>query len=1457
MIDWVAIWLTGKAAAFLFKPVLQELAKDATRDLFKDFCKDSLRSVFRLKKDEWTQAIGRAVAEFLDQFEQELVGSEQDVATCRDYTDALTQFIRDPRVRLAIGSTVHDPSAELDPVSLKETWAQLGLRQLPEDFYWRKLCRRYISKVRVIIRELPEIRETLDSINLQRLTDQLCGQSATPIDFFLGRYREAMRKRYGRLKLEELDPTSHDIRPLMLTRMFVPQMVRECMQFLPQAFELPKEVQHRLREQGGLEGIELDEDRLTEIRHAYGGQSLQPILEVVDDPALNRVVILGDPGSGKSMFLEYLVLRWAEDAEASKNGDMPPVLIELREYARLRNEDKAGGFTQFLSQAEYLGSQLDAKQIEDWLHDHRSVVLFDGLDEIFDAALCREVTTCIHRFATEHPNARIVVTSRVIGYQYHAWQDEGFRHFMLQELEQPQIEEFLERWHKSAYSGRTDGEEKQARLSRAIDTSDAIRQLAGNPLLLTMMAILNRTQDLPRDRGELYEQCARLLLHQWKVELAFSDYPELAKASLDFKDKRTLLLRVARAIQGQDGGMGELVNLIDESTLERTLADGLRGIPNLRPERAARALIEQLRARNFMLCFVGGGFYAFVHRTFLEYFCASDIHLSFSQDQTLTLKRLKADVFGGHWSDTTWHEVLCLLAGMLAPRFSSEIIHHLLQQEDATQNCQHVFLAACCVGEVRRHSELGGMVDRVKEHINALARFDLNYYYEPWDFEAIEQVRTVRVRSVEILARVWRGDPGACCWLKARAKNDEDESVRQAAVHEFARGWRNEAETLTWLKARAQNDEDRFVRQAAAQELARGWRNDPETLPLIKACAQRDRERLVRQTAVQELARSWRDDPETLPIVKSRIQNDEDRFVRRAAVRELVRGWKDNPETLPIIKACAQKDKDRLVRQAAIEELARKWKNDPETLPMIKSHAQNDGNRFVREAAVQQLTQGWKNDPETLLVIKAYARNDENRFVRRAALQQLAQGWKDNPEILCIIKAYAQNDEDEYVRQAAVHELAQGWKSDPKTLPWLKALAQSDGNRFVREAAVRELARGWKDDPGTLPIIKARVRNEEDEYVRQAAVHELARGFKCEPETLPLIKARASNDEGGSVRQAAIQELARGWKDDPETLPIIKGYAQNDKDRLVRQVAVQELTRGWKHDPETLPIIRARIQHDEDGSVRQTAVQELARGWKDDSKTLPWLKSRAQEDENRFVRRAAVRALAWGWRNEPETLPIIKACAQEDKDRLVRQIAMQELARGWNDDPEVLPIIKACAQNDENGTMRRVAIEELTRHWKNDPDMLPWLKTRAQNDDNRFVRQAAVEELARGWKDDPETLPIIKACAQNDENRFVRQAAVQELVRGWREDPEILPVIQACAQNDKNRSARRVIVHELARSWKNDPEILPWLKVLAQNDKDEPARRAAIQELTRGWRHDPGVQAWLAALQHDRGHMTR
>jgi predicted NACHT family NTPase len=1052
----------------------------------------------------------------------------------------------------------------------------------------------------------------------------------------LSGYRQAMAKHYGHLKLEELDATSSDMpRGIRVTEVFIPPSVRECEQFLPRAMELPKELQRRLREQGSLDGAEWDEEEFVRLRSTYLDQSPQPMLELLADSSQRKLVVLGDPGSGKSLLFQYLVLAWAE-ASNWLQGDAPlPLLIELRDYASRRHKGEVNGFLDYLGRAESLRWRLDPQALEHWLRHNRTQLLLDGLDEVFDTQLRQEVTIAIHRFSDDYPEAQIVVSSRLIGFQHERWRQEGFRPFMLQELDKEQMDVFLRRWHQLAYEDENRGERKRASLLQAIQQSPAIEQLAGNPLLLTLMAILNRTQELPRDRAELYSQCTRLLLHQWKTELAFEATPELALAQLDGKDKLGLMKRIAWTLQaGVDGAAGNLTNLIEENQLERTLSEGLQGMPGLRPARAARALIEQLRGRNFMLCFMGGGNYAFVHRTFLEYFCAEAIVDRFQVEQELTLDQLKTEIFG-HWPDETWHEVLRLVAGRLAPKFVKEILDWLLQQPDPNQSCAHIFLAARCVGELRNRGELGSTEARVRQATKDLVGFDLRYFYQPWSKES-EQALAVCLQAVSLVADVWKDNKDTLPWLKERAQCDENEYVRQSAVEELARGWKEDPDTLAILKERAQFDKNIAVRQSAVEELARGWKEDPDTLVILKKCAQSDEVGSVRCSVVEELARGWKEYPDTLEWLIKCAKSDENLVVRRSAVEELARGWKEDPDTLAILKNCAQSDEAGSVRQSAVKELARGWKEDPDTLEILKKRAKSDEDEDVRQSAVEELARGWKEDPDTLAILKNCAQSDEAGSVRQSAVEELVRGWKEYPDTLELLIKCAKSDENWVVRCSAVKELARGWKEDPDTLEILKEYAKSDEDEDVRQSAVEELVRGWKEDPDTLAILKERAQSDESEAVRQSAVEELVRGWKDDPDTLAILKERAQSDESEAVRHSAVEELVRGWKDDPDTLAILKEPAQSDEDEDVRQSAVEELVGGWKEYPVTLAILKERAQSDEAGSARKSAMRELVRGWKDDPDTLAILKERAQSDGYDFVRQSAIQALARGWKDDTE-----------------------------------------------------------------------------------------------------------------------------------------------------------------------------------------------------------------------------
>src|SRR6185503_7840108 len=95
-------------------------------------------------------------------------------------------------------------------------------------------------------------------------------------------------------------------------------------------------------------------------------------------------------------------------------------------------------------------------------------------------------------------------------------------------------------------------------------------ELGGNPLLLTMMSILNRNQELPRDRVRLYEQASRVLLNDWDVERALGSDPQ-AKDAIGYQEKSAILRDVADFMQHAPEGLAG--NKISRDELERILRD--------------------------------------------------------------------------------------------------------------------------------------------------------------------------------------------------------------------------------------------------------------------------------------------------------------------------------------------------------------------------------------------------------------------------------------------------------------------------------------------------------------------------------------------------------------------------------------------------------------------------------------------------------------------------------------------------------------------------------------------------------------------------------------------------------------------------------------------------------------------------------------------------------------------
>ena len=598
-------------------------------------------------------------------------------------------------------------------------------------------------------------------------------------------YLARVVSRYKRVDLEILTPLSEAEHPaMMLEQVFVPQHVRAD----PPPLEIPREVWRRLAAAGHTGDADLpeevDRERLVEARRAYHQRPRRPVMGVLAEPAGRRMVLLGDPGSGKSTLARYLLATLARyeldgaAGESSPPAVMPtvkvsvakrvwaglqgwlPLLVELRTYADPRW--RSGTFLDLidhLADAEGLG--LPKALLQPFLATGgKAVLIFDGLDEVFDPVRRAEITGHIDGFAAKYPRVRVVVTSRAVGYSRERLDSAGFSHWMLQDLDPGQIREFATNWYaRSCPADLAEVTRLQERLLAAVQDSQAVAELAGNPMLLTILAIIGRRRELPRDRRNVYEHAVTVLVEHWDVNRHLRDErADIGTAFLDSRDKFELLHRVARGMQ--DGPTGLSGNYIPGPDLTERFRDYLLediGLPRAQAISGARAMLDQFRVRSFILARFGVEVYGFVHRAFLEYLAADDINTRLN-NRDITESDVLA-VYDRHWNDPAWSEVLLLLTGMIPERFAMKAILNLLTINTMwrvqTARPQHLLLALQAVAEIRKVPALSPHLSAIIHTLIALLEEAELRLYLHGDRELQTEIDT----TVSRLLRVLRPDP--------------------------------------------------------------------------------------------------------------------------------------------------------------------------------------------------------------------------------------------------------------------------------------------------------------------------------------------------------------------------------------------------------------------------------------------------------------------------------------------------------------------------------------------------------------------------------------------------------------------------------------------------------------------------------------------------------------------------
>ncbi len=386
--NWLELLGVAKGLSIFAQPILEDLAKDTSKELVKGFFTDLRQEWLGVpEKDVLKKAYCEALIEFSNLMEQELKNASCEGAQIEQYVYPVKKFVESEEVNTALGKGFNPECKSIDSHLLSKAWQDLNLITLPEDFEWIQVSKPFVRSIKKIIAESEDLRSIYTAQSQSLIAKSISELAMIAPEFDLRTYAEGLQEQYGNVKLESLDAntTNPKYSELKLREIFIPQKMRECQYFSPQVYELPKEYERKSRNNGQSDKVvQITKTEVEQQRQAFFSQVNRSILEIVaGDSPVQKVVILGDPGAGKSSLLQYLALIWAKNPIR----DLPlypiPLLIELRTYAIDREVGICNDILTFIHTGN-ITCRLDQQQLHEQLKKGHAIALFDGIDEVFD-----------------------------------------------------------------------------------------------------------------------------------------------------------------------------------------------------------------------------------------------------------------------------------------------------------------------------------------------------------------------------------------------------------------------------------------------------------------------------------------------------------------------------------------------------------------------------------------------------------------------------------------------------------------------------------------------------------------------------------------------------------------------------------------------------------------------------------------------------------------------------------------------------------------------------------------------------------------------------------------------------------------------------------------------------------------------------------------------------------------
>ena len=393
-----------------------------------------------------------------------------------------------------------------------------------------------------------------------------------------------------------------------------------------------------------------------------------------------HIVVLGNPGSGKSVLVKSIICSILKnETDLIDNQEVflrIPFRIELRKYLAFKKEEKKGNIIKYLKtvlEDAYYIKNIKNEQVYAIIENYPTIIFFDGLDEIFDTCNKNEVKQDIELFINTFHYSLAVVTSRVVGYNEAKLSDE-FEEFFILDFEFTQITQYLNKWYSFYLPGKENDQFRKDEIEQFLEQIRQVdKELATNPLLLSLIVIIfSNLKQIPKSKLSIYESCTNTLVTKWDnikklkidinqdllkykesifADLAFWEYERLSSVNkIDIKHD-DVIEELCKTILNK-------LELVDDYSLAKNYANDF----------ITYAEKRSLYFEN-----------EFTHKTFREYFTAYWIYINYDRQYKI---EERDNIISKYISNPFWAIVLELLINMIdKDQGNNSIINNLITKQ--------------------------------------------------------------------------------------------------------------------------------------------------------------------------------------------------------------------------------------------------------------------------------------------------------------------------------------------------------------------------------------------------------------------------------------------------------------------------------------------------------------------------------------------------------------------------------------------------------------------------------------------------------------------------------------------------------------------------------------------------------------------------------------------------------